>query len=220
MTVWKQWLENPERLWIHKVSFQIHFWVGMVATLYMFLVSITGSVIVYRNQLSPRFGIEWLVDLHANLLSGHTGRWMNGIGAFSMVLLCLTGSVIWWPGINHWRRGLTVNWKAHFGRINWDLHSALGFWCFLFLVVWGVSGIYLCFPAFFDPLYNFDSEGRLASQTLSWLTDLHFGRFNGLTRALWTVVGSVPAVLSFTGFFLCCRRVIFKKDDKPKSGGT
>jgi uncharacterized iron-regulated membrane protein len=31
---------------------------------------------------------------------------------------------------------------AHFARISWDLHSALGFWCFVFVLVWGVSGIY------------------------------------------------------------------------------
>jgi len=30
---------------------------------------------------------------------------------------------------------LTVSWRAHFARINWDLHSALGFWCFLFVLL-------------------------------------------------------------------------------------
>jgi hypothetical protein len=54
LTGWKEWREHPERLWIHKASFQIHFWVGMVATLYMFLMSISGSVIVYR-QFFPGF---------------------------------------------------------------------------------------------------------------------------------------------------------------------
>ncbi|HET9216683.1 MAG TPA: PepSY-associated TM helix domain-containing protein [Terriglobia bacterium] len=217
MTIWREWLEHPEKLWIHRASFQIHFWVGMVATLYMFLMSISGSVIVYRNQLSPRFSVEWLVDLHANLLFGNIGRFVNGIGASSLALLCLTGAVIWWPGINHWRRGLKVNWKAHFGRINWDLHSALGFWCFPFLAVWGISGIYFCFPGFFDALYDVDPEGRIVIPILSWLSDLHFGRFNGFTRVLWAVAGLVPATLSFTGFFLCCRRVIFKKDDKHRN---
>ena len=39
-----------------------------------------------------------------------------------------------------------MNWRLHFGRFSWDLHSALGFWCFLFVLMWGISGFYLCFP--------------------------------------------------------------------------
>ncbi len=77
-----------------------------------------GSMIVYRNELSRRFSIEWLVNLHANLLSGSTGRLVNGIGAICLTSLCMTGAIIWWPGIKNWRRSLTVNWRAHFARIS------------------------------------------------------------------------------------------------------
>jgi hypothetical protein len=102
-------------------------------------MSISGSVIVYRNELSKRFSIEWLVNFHANLASGPTGRLVNGIGAISLTSLCLTGAIIWWPGTKNWRRSLVVNWQSKFPRITWDLHSALGFWCFLFLLVWGAQ---------------------------------------------------------------------------------
>jgi len=47
---------------------------------------------------------------------------------------------------------LTVSWGAQFPRINWDLHSALGFWCFFFVLLWGISGIYFSFPRWFDAL--------------------------------------------------------------------
>jgi uncharacterized iron-regulated membrane protein len=134
-----------------------------------------------------------------------------------MLLLCLTGAIIWWPGIRQWRRALNVKWDARIGRISWDLHSALGFWTFLFLVVWGVSGFYFCFPDYVNVLYRLDPGGEIVSGALSWLTDLHFGRFNGVTRVLWAIVGVVPAVLAFTGFFVCCRRVIFRKNDRPES---
>ena len=88
---------------------------------------------------------------------GHAGRIVNGIGGICTVLLCLTGSVIWWPGIGRWRSSLTVSWGAHFPRISWDLHSALGFWCVVFVALWGVSGIYLAIPQMFNgrvPLHN------------------------------------------------------------------
>jgi hypothetical protein len=45
-------------------------------------MSISGSVIVYRNELSKRFSIEWLVNFHANL--GATGRLVNGISPIGL----------------------------------------------------------------------------------------------------------------------------------------
>jgi uncharacterized iron-regulated membrane protein len=217
MTVWQRWLENPERSWVRGAFFQIHYWMGMGAAMYVLLMSISGSMIVYRNELSKRFSIEWLVNLHENLLFGSTGRLVNGIGAICLTLLCLTGAIIWWPGINHWRRSLTVNWRAHFPRINWDLHSALGFWCFFFVLGWGISGIYFSFPHLFDALYLLDPADYLTSQGLFGLAQLHFGRFGWFAEALWTLLGLVPAVLAFTGFFICCRRVIYKKPSNPNT---
>ena len=156
-----------------------------------------GSMIVYRNELSRRFSIEWLVNLHANLLSGSTGRLVNGIGAICLTSLCMTGAIIWWPGIKNWRRSLTVNWRAHFARISWDLHSALGLWCFVFVLVWGVSGIYFSFPQIFNALFLLDPADHFTDEGLSWLAQLHFGRFGGFAEALWTLLGLVPAVLAF-----------------------
>jgi uncharacterized iron-regulated membrane protein len=208
MTTWQQWLQRPEKSWTRNILFQIHYWLGMLAGLYIFLIGISGSVIVYRNELSMRFSVEWLVKLHENLLFGPTGRLVNGVGAICTTVLCFTGAVIWWPGIRNWRRSLTVNWKASFPRITWDLHSALGFWCFLFILLWGVSGIYFSFPDLFD---------ALPDQVTSWLAQLHFGRFDWFTEALWSFLGLVPAVLAFTGIFICCRRVIYKKPSNPNT---
>jgi len=217
MTVWQRWLQSPEKSWVRNAFFQIHYWMGMVAAVYVFLMSISGSMIVYRNQLETRFSVEWLVNLHENLRFASAGRLVNGIGALCLTLLCLTGAIIWWPGIRNWRRSLTVNWRAHFARINWDLHSALGFWCFFFVLAWGISGIYFSFPHLFDALYLLDPADYLTSQGLFGLAQLHFGRFGWFAEALWTLLGLVPAVLAFTGFFICCRRLIYKKPSNPNT---
>ena len=153
MTAWQQWLERPDKFWLRNVFFQVHFWMGAAAGAYILLMSVSGSVIVYRNELSGNSFVEWVVRLHTNLLAGTTGRIVNGIGAVCLTLLCLTGAMIWWPGIKYWRRSLTVDWTAHFPRINWDLHSALGFWCFIFVMIWGISAIYFAFPQAFKPCY-------------------------------------------------------------------
>jgi uncharacterized iron-regulated membrane protein len=155
---------------------------------------------------SPRSGVagtlDWLVDLHDNLLSGQNGRIANGSGALLVTLLALTGVVIWWPGVKNWRRSTTVNWTAHFPRFNWDLHSAVGFWCSLLVLVWGISGICLCFP---EPL-NF----LVAGQFRLWITRLHFGRFGWWGEALWTLLGLAPAVLACTGALMWWNRVLRK----------
>jgi uncharacterized iron-regulated membrane protein len=217
ITAWQQWLQHPEKSRVRNAFFQIHLWVGAAVSMYVLLMSISGSMIVYRNELSRRFSIEWIVNLHENLLSGSTGRLVNGIGAISMTSLCLTGTVIWWPGIGRWRRSLTVNWRAHFARITWDLHSALGFWFLLFILVWGISGIYFSFPRPFDALFLLDPADHFTDQGLSWLSQLHFGRFGWFAEAVWTLLGLVPAVLASTGVFICCRRVIYKKPSNPNT---
>jgi uncharacterized iron-regulated membrane protein len=219
ISVWQQWLQHPEKLGIHRLFFQIHLWLGMIAGLYVFVMSVSGSLIVYRNAFE-RSGnesslvrvVEWFVALHENLLFGTVGRAVNGVGAICVTLLCLTGAIIWWPGIAHWRRSLTVNWKASFARVNWDLHSTFGFWCFLFVILWGVSGIYFAFPQPFNALFELIDPGdKFADQTLSWLSNLHFGRFGWFAEAIWSILGLVLAVLAFTGLFMCCHRLFVRK---------
>jgi len=217
MSAWQQWLQHPEKSWVRNAFFRIHLWVGAAVSVYVLLMSISGSMIVYRNELSRRFSIEWIVNFHENLLPGSTGRLVNGLGAIFVTSLCLTGAIIWWPGIGKWRRSLTVNWRAHFARISWDLHSALGFWCFFFILVWGISGIYFSFPQLFNPLFLLDPADHFTDQGLFWLSQLHFGRFGWFAEALWTLLGLAPAVLASTGVFICCRRVIYKKPSNPNT---
>lgn len=223
-SAWERWLQHPENTWVHRGLFNVHLWVGMLAGLYLLCMSVSGSMIVFRNELelsadphSRLFrSVEWLVDFHANLLFGDMGRRINGIGAASLTLLGLTGAVIWWPGMTHWRRSLTVNSRSSFARMNWDLHNVLGFWCFLFVMMWGISGIYFSFPQPFNSMVDIAGPGspdrlRFGDQVLSWLANLHFGRFGGLTEVLWTLLGLVPALLVFTGIFMCCHRLLIRK---------
>jgi uncharacterized iron-regulated membrane protein len=125
MNGWQQWLEQPHRLRVHNAVFQIHSWIGAIAAMYLAFMSVTGGMLVYRNELSRWTSLERLVNLHSNLLAGSTGRFINGIGGASLTLLCLTGIIVWWPGVKNWRRSLTVSRGTNFARFTWDLHSAL-----------------------------------------------------------------------------------------------
>jgi uncharacterized iron-regulated membrane protein len=224
-SIWERWLFRPEKLRLQRWLFQLHLWLGMLAGLYVFVMSLSGSMIVFRNELegsgvrpSKLFPyVERLVDFHDNLLLGTAGRTLNGVGALCLTMLCLTGIILWWPGVQRWRRSLTVNVKATFPRLNWDLHNALGFWFFLFVSLWGISGIYFGFPGIFNALVDFLEPTAAANSVqfgqmiILWLTNLHFGRFGWPMESLWVVLGFVPAILSFTGAFMCCHRIFARK---------
>lgn len=70
MPGWRQWLEQPQKTWLYNALFQIHFFVGAMAGVYLALMSVTGSIIVYRDELSRWPSIQWLVKLHTTLLAG------------------------------------------------------------------------------------------------------------------------------------------------------
>lgn len=158
----------------------------------------------------------WIVDLHDNLLAGTRGRFVNFMGGILLTMLGATGMAIWWPGIKYWRRSLTVDWRANFPRFTWNLHGALAIWSVVFILLWGVSGTYLAWPQpfhalldFLDPAAPFSRNLRFGDRALYWLAYLHFGRFAGwYIKALWTVLGLVPAVLFVTGSLMWWNRVL------------
>jgi uncharacterized iron-regulated membrane protein len=289
----EKWKKRPQNVWLRKALFQVHLWTGIGLGLYVLLMSVTGSALIFRRELtmslareprvsagqaarmsedqlkqvakrvypeydvthvslrknpdqaaeislqrggtklqrlfdpytgadlgdSLRLGFRfvlWLVDLHDNLLLAQTGRVMNAAGGIFTLLLGLTGAIVWWPGIDTWRRSLSFRWKTNPKGLNWTLHSALGFWTFAFFFMWAISGIYLSIPEkfnaavdFLEPLKESSRSLRLGDQVLYWLARVHFGRFAGVpVKIVWTVVGLTPAVLFVTGLLMWWKRVL------------
>lgn len=242
MTFRDRALRRPQSLWLRKALFQIHLWTGIALGLYVVVVSVSGSAIVFRNELykslwpgpkivpisGPRLSrdalkkavhqawphysityiweskrkdeatevwierdgekkpktvgrlvdpftgrdlgasrpvsigvLAWLSNLHTDLLGGSTGRKVNGVLAILVVLLSVTGLAIWWPGTGRLRRSLIIDFKANWKRLNWDLHSVVGFWMFALVFMWGVTGVYLVFPTPFQVVVNHFSPLQL-----------------------------------------------------------
>jgi len=90
--------------------------------------------------------VRTLQDLHFDLLGGSRGRLVNGVGALVLLGMCVTGVVIWWPGRSNWTRSLMVDFGRQWRRVNWDLHSALGFWTVALIAMWAATGAYFVFP--------------------------------------------------------------------------
>jgi uncharacterized iron-regulated membrane protein len=119
----------------------------------------TGAILGVRRQHA---WLDWLQNLHFNLLGGETGLIVNGIGGLLLLAMALTGLVIWWPGVSAWRRNLTVDFSRNWKRINWDLHSTTGFWTSALVVMWAATGAYFAFPAEFRAVVNAVSKLSVA----------------------------------------------------------
>jgi len=51
LTLWKRWVRQPQKIWLRRALFQVHLWTGVAVGLYILMISLTGSVLVYRNEL-------------------------------------------------------------------------------------------------------------------------------------------------------------------------
>lgn len=308
-TLWQRWLRQPQRIWLRRALFQVHLWSGIAIGLYILFISVTGSVLVYSNELyraatpapivstssaprltdaqlkakalrfypdyvianlqrahnpeeavsirlrslrtgretivnrlfDPRTGVDLgdsvstgirfvskLIDLHDNLFAGKRGREINGIGALLILVLAVTGMVVWWPGISTWKRSLTIPRGLGWKRLIWQLHSVLGFWTLAFVLIFALSGIYLAIPDSIqdfvdrlDPLDPANIHTRVSDRIIYWLAYLHFGRINGIgipcrgpgvcdqaTKAVWALFGLAPAAMFVTGVIMWWNRVL------------
>jgi uncharacterized iron-regulated membrane protein len=224
---WRRWIANPQSAPWRQTLLKVHLWTALAAGAYLVVISVSGSAVVFRREVSRSFipenqGVgdslplivrltEWFVDLHDNLLAGGTGRVLNGVGGFVLMVLVLTGIVLWWPGKQRWRRSLIVPRPSRTRRFSWHLHSALGVWGFVLLFGWAATGIYFGFPEPFEATFNYLSDGetypRPGEAVLLELIRLHFGRFGGLgVRVSWVILGFIPVVLFVTGFIVWLKR--------------
>jgi uncharacterized iron-regulated membrane protein len=218
-----------QRSGLQRAFFQIHLWIGIALSLYVLVISLSGSVIVFRRELDralcpgpgktiacePAF-VTWLANFHDNLLADHTGRLVNGVGAILIAVLAIAGLVVWWPGRSGWWRRMSLRRGVGGRRFTLDLHHMLGFWLFIFVFVWALGGIYFAFPEVFNALADAFKAGEeetpaslLVQDGLAGLARLHFGRAYGLSiKILWGILGLLPCVLLVTGVLMWWWRVV------------
>lgn len=98
--------------------------------------------------------IQWFYDLHANLLMGPTGMFLNGFVGLAAVVLSVTGLVVWWPGLPRWRTGFQYLRGARWQRQNYDWHKLVGFYSSGAVMVIALTGAYFSFPALYKDVFS------------------------------------------------------------------
>lgn len=85
--------------------------------------------------------IHTLSALHVDLLGGTTGHLIVGVSGLLLVMLTVTGLVLWWPRrLRALGRALRVVWRHGSLRFNYDLHRAGGFYTTVFLLLTALTG--------------------------------------------------------------------------------
>jgi hypothetical protein len=49
--MWQRWVRQPKNLWLRRALFQVHLFSGVAVGLYILMISVTGSALVYSNEL-------------------------------------------------------------------------------------------------------------------------------------------------------------------------
>jgi uncharacterized iron-regulated membrane protein len=212
-------LHHPRKLWLRRALFQVHLWLGVLLSLYVFVIGLSGSILVFQDEIrqaalpavsfdpahiapvdsviaqarrafpnqqityiaqpqpsSPwwaiylqnangrsdlayahpvtgapythrgRLFIDFVLDLHIFLLAGPKGFIVNCIAGIGLLILALTGLVLWWPGVKLWTRGFFISLRHRWKRINYDAHNAVGIWTLLIVSWWGLTAVYFLMP--------------------------------------------------------------------------
>ncbi len=66
-----------------------------------------------------------------------------------LILLGVSGILLWWP-----RKILRVRWSASGRRIVFDLHNTIGFYSFVFLLLFGITGVVVHWQSTWLPMTN------------------------------------------------------------------
>ena len=106
---------------------------GKAEPTHVFIDPYTGRILGERDGLGFPGTVH---EFHSNLLLGKTGKLITTTLSVGMVVLALSGLVLWWP-----RKLVRIDFRSSAARFNFDLHNTVGSCMSLFILLFGVTGI-------------------------------------------------------------------------------
>lgn len=116
--------------------------------LQVFIDPVSGEVLGTRTALLPPILI-FAHQFHGNLLMGRDGRPAVGWLGVAMLILGISGLVLWWPKTGQWQYAFTIRRAATGLRFHRELHAATGIWIFLVFMAVSFSGVVIAWPQAF-----------------------------------------------------------------------
>lgn len=107
----------------------------------------TLQIVGVRNLKHDFFST--VLDIHLHLLMGKTGAQIVKWNVLIFFIMCITGLIIWWPKQKRFfKQAVSIKFKAKsWKRVNWDLHSVLGFYALFVLLIISFTGMFWVFDS-------------------------------------------------------------------------
>lgn len=195
---------------------------GIAHYLIVFVNPYTGEITGHIDKRTDWISLSRF--LHQTLLLEYElGTSIIGIAGLIMILMAVSGLVLWWPKTIHsLKRRLKVKWKASFKRINWDIHAAGGFYTYLFILFFATTGLVWSYSWWRDgivklmgddpeEIFSFKELPKIDS--LSYLKGIDIAYEDALTkRADWKkLTFGIPSPKKGKGRILA--GIFYKSDD-------
>ena len=147
----------------------------------------SATVLGTRKAAAPPL-LVFAHQLHGNFFMGRDGRsWVVGPLGIAMVILGLTGIVLWWPRKGQWKYAFQVRPTATGLRFHRELHAAAGIWMFVVFIAVSFSGVVIVWPqAFGVPQF---SRAPVTAQTSG---ERPIGAQQALNAAKLALPGALP----------------------------
>lgn len=116
----------------------------------------TAKVLGVRHPNESLTGL--LTDFHVHLLSGKTGKQVQGWIGLAAIVLTLIGVFLWWPKRGKWKQAFSIKWEAGAFRLWFDAHRVSGAIAAALIVVTAATGSALA-------LYDVITEPLLVATT-------------------------------------------------------
>jgi uncharacterized iron-regulated membrane protein len=137
--------------------------------LFVYVNPYTGELLGSRTRIGHVIGFLERLHIHLLLgqrLAGRAGWYLVGAAGLLLVLLCVTGPWLWWPGRRHIALGLTVKWAASWRRVTFDLHRVSGVYPLVLLVVVALTGAAFSFYDYVKPALTRVLDGKAATEEM------------------------------------------------------
>ena len=116
-------------------------------------LTVTGERNWGEAGLSRPLLMPTLFHIHRYLVAGDVGKMVIAVTGMSLLLMTLTGIVLWWPRMARaaiWK-AITVRHGGSWPRFSFQLHRAGGFFAAPMLLVTAFSGVYFNAPDWVTP---------------------------------------------------------------------
>jgi uncharacterized iron-regulated membrane protein len=132
--------------------------------LQLFYDPVSGRELGPKRRLA---WLDWITDLHQNLLLGKTGRALTAVIGIPLLVLSLTGLWSWLAGRRDWRRALAFPRTGNWQRFNYEGHRWAGLCTNLPMLVVAFTGIVLAYPSAFEAVLQKQGSERVRPREMS-----------------------------------------------------